>query len=130
MAQAGSIDLLVIRASELALTRSGNGAIRNTATRLIADHRGTSAQLSFAGRRLNLLPAATLLPQHQAMLDDLTTSSDFDRAFIRVQQAAHGQAYSLHSAFASRGSSPTLRPVAANAASVERNHLALLRQLR
>ena len=130
MAQAASIDLLVIRASELALTRSNNPAIRSAANRLMADHRGTSAQLSFAGRRLNLLPSATLLPEHQAMLDDLSGSGDFDRAFIRIQQAVHGQSLALHNAFASRGSSPTLRPVATNAASIERRHLALLRQFR
>ena len=79
VAQAASIDLFVIRASELALSRSPNSAIRDVATRLIAAHRGTAAQLSFAGRRLNLLPGAALLPQHQVLLDELGSSSDFDR---------------------------------------------------
>jgi putative membrane protein len=95
----------------------------------MAAHTGLASQLSFAGRRLNLLPGASLLPQHQAMLDELAASSNFDQTYIRQQRAIHGAALSLHSDYARRGSSPTLRPVAANAAAVERNHLGLLRGL-
>ncbi|HEX6660391.1 MAG TPA: DUF4142 domain-containing protein [Sphingomicrobium sp.] len=127
IAQAASIDLFVIRSSELALSRSSNAAIRDAATRLIAAHRGTAAQLSFAGRRLNLLPAATLLPQHQLLLDELGSSGDFDRAWVRIQRSVHGEALALHSDYARHGTSPTLRPVAANAASVEQADLSLLR---
>ena len=129
VAQAASIDLFVIRSSELALSRSSNSAVRDAATRLIAAHRGTAAQLSFAGRRLNLLPAATLLPQHQALLDELSSSSDFDRSWVRTQRSVHGEALALHSDYARRGTSPTLRPVAANAAAVEQADLDLLRRI-
>ncbi len=129
VSQAASIDLFTIRASEKALSRSSNSAVRDVATRLIAAHRGTAAQLSFAGRRLNLLPGATLLPQHQVLLDELGSSSDFDRAWVRIQRSVHGEALALHSDYARRGSSPTLRPVAANAASVEQADLALLRSI-
>lgn len=130
VAESASIDLLVIRAGELALTHSSNPQVRSIAAQLVEGHRGTAAQLSMAGRRLDLLPSATLLPEHQAMLDDLSSSTDFDHAFVRVLREVHGEALSFDMAFAARGSSPTLRPVAANAASVERTHLALLRQLR
>jgi predicted outer membrane protein len=126
VAQAASIDLFVIRASELALSRSSDSAIRDVATSLIAAHRGTAAQLSFAGRRLNLLPGATLLPQHQVLLDELGSSSDFDRSWVRIQRSVHGESLALHSDYARRGSSPTLRPVAANAAAVEQADLGLL----
>jgi predicted outer membrane protein len=129
IAQAASIDLFVVRSSELAQLRSADPRLRNVAKALAAAHEGTAAQLSFAGRRLNLLPGATLLPQHQAMLDELTASADFDRAYKRLQLAVHGAAFSLHSDYARRGDSPTLRPVAANAAAVERSHLDMLRRL-
>jgi len=129
ISQAASIDLFVIRSSELALSRSSNSAIRDVATRLIAAHRGTAAQLSFAGRRLNLLPGATLLPQHQVLLDELDASGDFDRAWVRIQRSVHGEALALHSDYARRGASPTLRPVAANAAAVEQADLGLLRRI-
>lgn len=129
VAQAASIDLFVIRSSELALVRSPSSPIRAFAGRMIAAHQGTSAQLSFAGRRLDLLPPATMLPQHQAMYDELDSSPDFDRAYLRMQRAVHGTALSLHLNYAARGSSPTLRPVAANAEAVERTHLDMLRRL-
>jgi putative membrane protein len=126
VAQAASIDLFVIKSSELALSRSSNSAIRDVATRLISAHQGTASQLSFAGRRLNLLPSAALLPQHQAMLDELNASGDFDRAYVRLQRSVHGQALALHNDYARRGTSPTLRRVAANAAAVEQGDIALL----
>jgi predicted outer membrane protein len=129
VAQAASIDLFVIKSSELALSRSANEAIRDAARRLIAAHQGTASQLSFAGRRLNLLPSAALLPQHQAMLDELGASSDFGRTYIRLQRSIHGQALALHSDYARRGTSPTLRPVAANAAAVEQADVGMLRQI-
>ena len=129
IAQAGSIDLFVVRASELAQQRSANSRLRNVANALMAGHKGLAAQLSFAGRRLNLLPGAAMLPQHEAMYDELAASGAFDQTYIRQQRAVHGAALSLHTDYARRGSSPTLRPVAANAAAVERNHLGLLRGL-
>ena len=129
VAQAASIDLFVVRSSELAQLRSVDPRLRNVANTLMAGHKGLASQLSFAGRRLNLLPGATLLPQHQAMYDELAASSNFDQTYIRQQRAIHGAALSLHADYARRGTSPTLRPVAANAAAVERSHLQLLRGL-
>jgi putative membrane protein len=129
VAQAASIDLFVVRASELAQLCSVDPRLRGIASTLLAGHKGTAAQLSLAGRRLNLLPSATMLPQHQAMFEELVTSTDFDQTYLRLQRAIHGAALSLHSTYASRGDSPTLRPVAANAAAVERSHLELLRGL-
>jgi putative membrane protein len=128
MAAASSIDLYEIRSAELALTRSANPRLRDFARTMISDHQGTSAQLSFAGRRLNLLPSASLLPAHQAMFDELSASSDFDATYNRQQVAVHEAALKLHSAFAARGESPTLRAVARNAAPIERRHLDMLRR--
>ena len=129
VSQAASIDLFVVRSCELAALRSVTPTLRRTAEQLLADHQGTASQLSFAGRRLDLLPSASLLPQHQAMLDELAASSDFDRTFVRLQRSVHGQALALHADYARRGASPTLRPVAANAAAIEQRHLSLLNRL-
>ncbi len=129
VAQAASIDLFVVRASELALVRSPRREVRDLASRLIAAHHGTAAQWSFAGRRLNLLPSASMLPQHQALYDELEASGNFDSTYLRLQRAVHGASLSLHADFAARGVSPTLRPVAETAEAVERSHLAMLRAL-
>ena len=129
MAMASSIDLYEIRSSELALTRARSPAHRDFARRMIADHKGTSAQLSLAGRRLNLLPSATLLPRHQAMMDELSASGDFDAIYHRQQIAVHQAALKLHGDFAARGESATLRPVAKNAAGIVRRHFDMMRRM-
>ena len=130
LAAAASIDLYEIRSSELAVARATDPRLREFARRMLTDHAGTSAQLSFAGRRLNLLPSGTLRPEHQAMLDALHAAGDFDRAYLQQQIAVHRAALEMHNAYATRGSSPTLRPVAANAVPIVRRHLQQLRAIR
>ncbi len=130
VATAASVDLFVIRSAELATSRAADPRLRTYARTLIDDHRGTSAQLSFGGRRLNLVPSAVLRPEHQAMLDALAASGTFDMLYRRQLTSLHEQAVTLHAAFAQRGESPTLRTVAANALPIERRHLQQLRSFR
>ena len=125
----GSFDLFVIRASELAMQRSSSPRIRDFARTMMADHKGTSGQLSLQGRRLNLLPSATMLPNEQAMLDSLQSSSSFDAEYVRDMRKLHQQAVAMDSAYSANGQSPTLRPVAASALRIEQRHLRLLAYL-
>jgi putative membrane protein len=127
VATASSIDLFQVKAAQLALERSQDPANRALAERMLSAHTGTSAQLSYAGRRLNLLPNATLDPQHQAMLDALAAASDFDNAYRAQENIVLQEGLKLHSSYAKSGGSPTLRPVAANAESVMRANLKALR---
>ena len=129
VATAASIDLYDVRAGELAMTRASDGRLRAYGGRLAEDHRGLAGQMSFAGRRLNLLPSAQMAPPHQALIDALDASADFDATFRRQQIEVHQSSQRMHAAYAARGDSPTLRPVAANAAAVEARHLAELRGL-
>lgn len=129
VATASSIDLWVIEATQLATVRSSNAGLRAAAATLRADHVGTSAQLSFAGRRLNLLPSATMLPRHQAVIEELRAAGDFDAAWKRLMLRLHDEGIELHGAFARGGASPTLRPVADMAFAALRRHHHLLRGL-
>ena len=129
LSNAASIDLFEIRSANVALQRSSNPRIREFAGMMLSAHRGTSAQLSLAGRRLNLLPGAHLNPRHEAMMAELTAATNFDAAYRRLQIQAHEEALSLHRAFAARGASPTLRPVASNAVPIIERHLRILRTL-
>lgn len=129
VAMAASIDLFAIRASELALQRATGPRVRAVAQEMVDAHRGTSAQLSFGGRRLNLVPPAVMRPEHQALFDQLAATSAFDALYVRHLRSVHDQSLRVHAAFAERGESPTLRTVAANAAPVERRHLTQLRGL-
>lgn len=129
VAENGSIDLFVIRSSELALQRSTSPRVREFARTMIDDHKGTSAQLSLEGRRLNLLPSATLRPSEQVMLDALAASAQFDADYVRDMRWVHQQAIALDSGYAADGRSPTLRALAAEALPIEQRHLRLLAYL-
>lgn len=129
LSNAASIDLFEIRSANVALQRSTNPRTREFASMMIAAHRGTASQLSMAGRRLNLLPGAHLNAKHEAMMAQLVAASDFDAAYRRIQLQVHEEALSLHRSFATRGSSPTLRPVAANAVPIIERHIRMLRAL-
>lgn len=130
VAAASSIDLYQVKSAELALQRAQDPANRAFAQRSLSAHQGTSAQLSMAGRRLNLLPTATLEPEHQAMIDALMTAGDFDSTYRGQQNIVLQEALRLHSNYAKSGQSPTLRPVAVNAESVMRANLQALRSAR
>ena len=130
VAAASSIDLYEVKSAQLALERSLNPGNRAFAKRALSAHEGTSAQLSLAGRRLNLLPSATLDPKHQAMLDALASASDFDTIYRSQQNIVLQEGLRLHAGYAKAGQSPTLRPVAANAENVMRANLQALRGTR
>jgi predicted outer membrane protein len=119
--------LLVVRASDLAMTRSSHSGTRQLAARLKRDHTGIAAQLNMAGRRLNLLPSASMLRLDQVMFDGLTRASDFDVAYRRTMRSAVENCISSHAAYAQTGGSPTLRPVARFAAAACRDELPLVR---
>ena len=118
VARAASASLFIIRASELVGEREGPTALGNEARRLRADHEGVSSQLSFAGRRLNLLPSSTLLPDHQAMLDTLSSIEEPGPAYVQQLKAILPQTLTLHEQYRRLGTSATLRPVAAMATPV------------
>ncbi len=124
-----SFDMFVIRASELAAGRARDPALRAHAAAELADHRGLSAQLSFAGRRLDLLPPGGMGKADANRLALLQASAAFDAAYKKQMVAAHEYHLTVSSEVASRSASPTLRPVARNAAGVIARHLAELRRL-
>jgi putative membrane protein len=129
VAQASSIELFLIGASELALQKSSNARTREFAQVEIPAHKGLSQQLSLEGRRLNLLPSATLSPRHQAMLNELERSADFDALYRRDELAVHNEAEALQKRYAATGTSPTLRPLPGVFMPVIERHLRMLKYL-
>ena len=127
MQLAASSSLFAVRASELAAERSSDPRLRDVARTIARDQRGIGAQLNFAGRRLDLLPSAAMTPQQAADLDRLRSSPQVDRLYRQLMDPALAQAYQAHAAFAARGSSPTLRPVAKMAAPATRRNLQQIR---
>jgi len=96
IATAGSSDQFEIQSSQLALQASSNPALRNLANMLIADHTRSTQMVVAAAQSAGITPPPpALLPQHQALLDQLRaagTGPAFDVAFRDIQIQAHQQA--------------------------------------
>ena len=127
---ASSGSLYVIMASQLVAGRQGATRLGNVARQFASEQEGVGSQLSFAGRRLNLLPQARLDAAHQAMLDALATSPDPAGTYVRQMSELLPRLAAFHRQYQRYGTSPTLRPVAAMAAPVFEREAAQLRGLR
>jgi putative membrane protein len=130
VATAASASLFIVRASQHIEAGEGYSPLAGVARQLRSDQEGIAAQLSMAGRRLNLLPEARLLPSHQAMLDQLSTSPDASSTYVRQMKIVLPQLLAIHRAYQRDGSSPTLRPVAAMAAPIVAREVLVVGRLR
>jgi len=129
MAFSASSALFAVKASNFAEARGSTNKIKKFAGQVVMDQTGIGAQLSFAGRYINLLPSSQLLPEHEAMLERLATASDFDGTYKAELARVLRRAAAQHRAFEASGDSPTLRPVARFAAPVCEKNLAALSKL-
>ena len=129
MAFSASSALFAIKASNFAEGRGSTSKIKKFASQVAMDQTGIGAQLSFAGRYINLLPSSQLLPEHEAMLERLATATDFDGTYKAELAHVLRRAAAAHHAFEASGDSPTLRPVARFAAPVCEKNLAALTKL-
>ena len=129
MAFTASSALFAVQSSRMAEARGSTARIKKFASQVVMDQTGIGAQLSFAGRYIDLLPSSRLLPEHQAMLDRLAASADLGGTYKAQLAKVLREAAAAHRAFEARGDSPTLRPVARFAAPVCEKNLAALRKL-
>lgn len=129
MAFTASSALFAVQASRMAEARGSTNKLKTFAGKVVMDQTGIGAQLSFAGRRIDLLPSSRPLPQHQAMLELLAGSSDFDATYKAQLARVLREAAAAHRAFEAGGDSPTLRPVARFAAPVCETNLEQLKKL-
>lgn len=125
MREASSISLFAVRASQLVAVR--NVGVTGIARTIEQEQGGVASQLSYAGRRVNLLPSANLLPEHEAMLAVLDSSPDMAALYKEQMRIVLSRGESIHRAFAASGTSPTLRPVAKMAEPVFQRELTLVR---
>jgi putative membrane protein len=133
LSTAASSDMFEIQSAQLAQQMSSSGSVRNFANMLITDHT-QSTQMLMAAAAAARLPAMTpvLLPQHQALLDQLRGAGSgyaFDQAFQQVQIQAHQQALTLHQNYAASGDVPALRTVSGQIVPVIQRHLQMAQSL-
>ena len=133
LSMAASSDMFEIQSSQLAQQMSSSAGVRNMAAMLIADHT-QSTQMLMASAAAARLPAMTpvLLPQHQALLDQLRATGPgyaFDQAWQQIQIQAHQQALTLHQNYATSGDVPQLRATAGQIVPVVQRHLQMAQSL-
>lgn len=131
LAQAASGNEFEIESSQLALQMSQNPAVRNFANMMISDHARLGQAMAAAATSAGLTPPApTLLPQHQALLDQLrTTGPNFDAAYRGVQIQGHQQALMLFQNYATSGDVPAIRAAAGQAIPAIQMHLSQAQML-
>jgi putative membrane protein len=131
MAMAASSDMFEIQSGQMAQQLSQNPAVRGFGSVLVAHHQHTTAQLAAAAQSAGLPPPPpTMMPNHQAMLEQLRAAGpNFDVAFRDVQIAAHQEALTLHQNYASGGDVPALRTVAGAAVPIVQQHLVVAQGL-
>jgi putative membrane protein len=125
LSMAGSSDMYEIQAGQLAQQMSQNAQVRSFGQMLVTDHTRSTQMLMAAAQSAGLTPPAPmLLPEHQAMLDQLRASGAmFDEMFRQQQITAHQQALMLHQNYAASGDVPALRTVASQIVPVIQSHL-------
>ncbi len=104
---AASADLFEVKASQLALQRSQDPAIREFAQHMVSEHTESSNKLKVEldKAKVEVQPPKTLPPEKQAMLDRLMNigMEDFNKMYMSMQIAGHEEALALHSEFAKSG---------------------------
>src|SRR5947209_10503076 len=133
LSMAASSDQFEIQSAQLAQTASQNPAVGSIAQMLVADHTQSTQMLMAAAAAAHVpAPPPTLLPQHQALLDQLRAAGSgpsFDMAFQQIQIQAHQQALALHQNYAASGDVPALRATARQIVPVVQRHLNALQSL-
>jgi putative membrane protein len=126
-------DMYEIESSKLALANSQSAAIKKFAQQMITDHTATTAKLkaTLADAKIQVTPPAQPDARRQGMLDNLKglKGTDFDKAYLDQQTAAHQEALTLHSDFAKDGDNEPLKKLAAATAPKVQHHFEMVKQL-
>lgn len=118
-----------IAAARSILKTTKSAAIREFASKMIADHSTSNVMLQTTSRNAHVMLTSrgrAMIAMAGSLHDAMASGGPFpDRAYLRGQIAAHEDALAVVSAYAAKGSNPLLRTYASNQASVVEAHLAL-----
>ncbi|MET0248669.1 MAG: DUF4142 domain-containing protein [Sphingobium sp.] len=131
---AADADMYEIQSSRLALTRSKRADVKSYAREMISDHTLTSKSLIAALKnkdRTIAAPSTRLSSDNAAKIELLKKApkASFDDLYLQQQAQAHQTAWALHKGYATEGTDPALKQVAATAVPVIERHLGHAKQL-
>lgn len=115
-----------IESSNLALTKSQNEDVRGFAEMMATDHSNAAMKMQQAVEEsgTGLTVPTGLDARHQTMLDELSAADDseFDAAYIAMQQKAHDEAVTLLTAYSQNGEDGPIKTFAANTLPTLKEH--------
>ena len=131
---AASSDLYEMGAAKLADAGDHPTAVRSFAQMMMRDHAASSAALKTAVSETTggvQIDAQKLMPEHQAMLNELKSAAPttFAQVYARQQVAAHEKTLAVLDTYANSGDSKPLMAFAAKTAPIVRAHLEAARKL-
>jgi putative membrane protein len=121
-----------IQIAQLALQRSQDQNVRNYAQKMITDHSFANATLKVIADRHDIAMPATLSPEHQAMLDRLSTLSGvaFDNAYINAMISTHDATINAFNDQLTHGESQVINVWVQNTRPVVLQHDVLAQQIK
>lgn len=106
---ATSSNLLEIQSSEIALQRAKSEDVKAFANQMIQDHTKATEEMTALLQKKNIAAPKELDPKHKQMLQELTDNkTNFDAAYVAMQQAAHQEAVGLFTSYSANPDDPDL----------------------
>ena len=115
--KAAIANMFEIKTSELAVKTSKNADVLAFAKMMVKDHTAAGKAFETAvAATSGLTPPVALDEDHQKKLDDLATKTgtDFDKAYVDIQQSAHSEAVNLFEDYSKNGKDTALQTFATN----------------
>jgi putative membrane protein len=124
-------DSTEIQMAQLALQRASNPSVREFAQRMIDDHMHSSAKLAAIAATQQATLAAAPGEKGQGMVQKLSLlqGAEFDRAYMRVQVAAHQQMAQLMQWEMQNGTDARLKAFAGAVLPTVQTHLHMAQQI-
>ncbi len=105
--EAAAADLFEVKASQLALQRSQDPAIRQFAQKMVSENTDAANKLKVEldKAKIGVSPPTALEPERQALLDKLMNvgMEDFNKLYMTMQVAGQQESVTLHTAFGNTG---------------------------
>lgn len=130
--RAAIANLAEIQASETALEKSGDKAVRALASRLVSDHQTAQAKLKRVAGEVKVALPGTVdedTRKQQTQLKELV-GADFDRAYLDQMHAGHDQALELLKQAGQANLPPSFKSYASETSKVVQAHRTQLDELR
>lgn len=124
-------DKTEISSSELALQKSNNADVKMFAQHMIDDHKMADTQAMTLANSKDVTLPQQLDDKHQSMVDGLKNKSgtDFDKAYISLQVAAHDETVTNVENEANNGQDASVKAMAQHLLPTMREHLKMAQDM-